>query len=347
MRLLQRVRLLLAMPVVRRPTGGCNPAPEFDCDPPSTEPRQPGRATMETTGIVRMLQPLLVLLLLCLPLLPTDARAETNACFDVPADGVIFASGAWCLHADRAWRGTVAERTIHIAANDITLDCNGHRIVGPVLAPDVVLNDYTIGIYVGVASRITVRNCHVDGFRTGIDASRSDQADPRPRDVTLEDNTLSRNGWGIYFATEGDNRIRNNVITDASVRGIESYAGPGRVTISDNLFVRIGDTVYNEGRGGYFSSEIGGWMVVEGNVFSEVVAPSGVAGSPAVRLGPGGGVGVMFTGNRILAPANPAEKGTDTVGIDNSGGNGCENNLTVGYGTAPIANCTVPTNEQR
>jgi parallel beta-helix repeat protein len=299
---------------------------------------------METISGVRALQ----LLVVCvLSLVAVDARAETNACLPVPADGVIFASGAWCLHEDRAYRGGVAERTIEIAANDITLDCNGYRVIGPVLTPDAVLNDYTIGIYVGLASRITVRNCHVDGFREGIDVSRSSGADPRPRDVTLENNTLSRNGWGIYFATEGNNRIRNNLVTDALVRGIESYAGPGQVTISNNAFLRIGDTVYNEGRGGYFSSEIGGWMIVEGNVFSEVVAPSGVAGTPAVRLGPGGGIGVMFTGNRILAPANPAEKGTDTVAIDNSGANGCEDNLIVGYGTTPIPNCTVPTNEQR
>jgi hypothetical protein len=88
-------------------------------------------------------------------------------------------------------------------------------------------------------------------------------------------------------------------------------------------------------------------MIVEGNVFSEVVAPPGVAGTPVVRLGPAGGIGVMFTNNRILAPVNAAEKGTDTVGIENNAANGCENNLIVGYGTAPIPNCTVPTNEQR
>jgi parallel beta-helix repeat protein len=284
-------------------------------------------------------------LLPLLLVLPSAAHAEANAC--QPVGNIIIVPGSYCLTADFFQQGGPDSIAIDIGANDVTLDCNGHRVVGPVIAPELVQDDVSTGIYIGSSRRVTVRNCRVVGFNTGIFVGRATSDGARSRDVTIEDNTLIGNGWGMFLNVEGNNRVRRNVVTDAQVRGIEAYAAGGQSTIRDNVFLRVGDTTWNQGRGGYFSSELGGWMIVQDNVFSEVVAPAGTAGAPAVRLGPAGGVGVLFSHNRILAPANPAEKGADTLGIDNIGGHACEGNLIVGYGTAPIPGCTVPTNEQR
>lgn len=288
---------------------------------------------------------LLQLLLLLLLAMPAVGRAESNVC-QVPANTIVV-PGSYCLHEDYVHQGGFGDISIDIGAKDVTLDCNGHSIIGPVIAPDVVGGDVTVGIYVGSSERVTIRNCRVYGFGHGIFVGRAEAGMPRSRDVTLEHNTLVSNGWGMFLNVEGNNRVSNNVVTDAQVRGIEAYAAPGQLTIRDNQFLHVGDTTYNEGRGGYFSSEVGGWMIVEDNLFSDVVAPPGTAGAPAVRLGPVGGVGLTFSGNRILAPVTPSEKGIVTVGIDNAAGNGCEGNLFVGYGTAPLANCPTPSNEQR
>jgi parallel beta-helix repeat protein len=286
-------------------------------------------------------------LLLLLVFLPVAGHAETNAC--LPVTNQISAPGAYCLQADWYPVPGYEDLAIDISyASDVTLDCNGYRIVGAVVPPDQVATAMpAVGINIGTSSRVTVRNCHVVGFTEGIFVGRAANGQPRSRDITIEDNVVSDSVKGILFSGEGNNRIRNNLVTDARVRAIEAYAPPGQVTVSNNAALRAGDTSYNTGSGGLFNSSLGGWMIVEGNVFTEVVAPTGTTGAAAVDLGTAGGIGVMFTGNRILAPANPAEKGAVTVGIANGAGNGCEGNLVVGYGTAPIPNCTVPTNEQR
>jgi parallel beta-helix repeat protein len=281
--------------------------------------------------------------LILVSLLPVAALAETNACQPVTSN--ITAPGSYCLNEDFHKSGS--DVTIRIVANDVTLDCNGFRVVGPVIAPDLVATDVTHGIYIGSSDRVTVRNCRVVGHNTGIFAARASAELPRSRDITLENNTLVSNGRAIFFNGEGRSRIRNNMVTDAQYLGIQAFSASGQVSISDNVVLRTGDTTWNMGRGGYFSSETGGWILVEDNVFTEVVAPTGTPGFAAVVLGPTGGIGVWFSNNRILAPANPAEKGVVTLGINNAGANGCEGNLIVGYGTTPIPGCTVPTNEQR
>lgn len=286
-------------------------------------------------------------LLLLLLLLPAVGRAESNVC--QPVSHEIAAPGAYCLQAD--WYPVPGHEdvSIFILADDVTLDCNGYRVVGPVIAPELVEMDASIGIYVGTSARTTVRNCHIVGFHTGLSVGRATNESVRSRDILLEDNTVTASGWGIKFAGEGNNRVRNNLVTDARVKGIEAYAAPGQTTVSDNVVLRTGDTVHQQGQGGYFSAHLGGWMIVEGNVISETVAPSvPEPGYAAVSLGQPGGVGIVFRGNRVIAPANPAEKGDVTAAVNNMFANGtCEENLFIGYGTNPYVNCPVPTNEHR
>jgi hypothetical protein len=77
---------------------------------------------------------------------------------------VINTPGTWCLARDLATTITRGS-AITIAANDVALDCNGHRIAPRVLNPGTE----AVGISASNRNDISVRNCKVDGFLFGID----------------------------------------------------------------------------------------------------------------------------------------------------------------------------------
>lgn len=103
---------------------------------------------------------------------------------------------------------------------DVTIDCNGHSIFGG-------------GAYKGINNRgyngVTVENCNIYGFETGIYATNSNG-------LTITNNNISRNyaarTSGIYFehvwgSTISDNRVFDN---DAGMHLVGSYQN----TISSN-----------------------------------------------------------------------------------------------------------------
>jgi Right handed beta helix region len=284
--------------------------------------------------------------------LPAICRGETNVCTRVFSGDTISQPGSYCLLSDvTAVPGpgaTIAVRIID--THDITLDCNGYNLGGGLDAPDGVVDGAvtasSVGLYIGSSERVTVRNCTIFGWGTAVFVGRTANGQPRSRDIVVEDNVIHDAAIGMSISAEGSSRVSGNVITDSMVQGIEVFGAPGQMVVSRNTVIRVGDTTWNPGQGGGFGL-LGGWLIVEDNLFSDVVAPTGTVGSSAVVLSPGSGVGLTFSGNRILAPVTPADKGVVTVGIDNAAGNGCEGNLIVGYGTTPIANCPLPSNEQR
>jgi hypothetical protein len=77
--------------------------------------------------------------------------------------------GTWCLRKDLSTAMTTGA-AITLASNNITLDCNDFRITGLLAGPAT----RTIGIRSQDAPRnLTVRNCTVRGFHTGIHLSYS------------------------------------------------------------------------------------------------------------------------------------------------------------------------------
>ena len=287
-------------------------------------------------------------LLLLLLVMPAVCQAETEVCTVLPNTGPITITqpGTYCVMWYVENPPGSQEPVITVdQASDVTIDCNGNTVSNAVTptAQNVDSRNDT-GIYIGSSSRVTVRNCHFLNQRTGIFVGRIENGFPRSRDIVIEDNLFELNGEAIQISSEGTSRVSDNTVLHTVIEGIEAYAAPGQLTIRGNNVLRVGDPAARAGRGGYFS-QLGGWMIVEGNTFAEVVGPAGTA-SAAVGLGPLGGVGVTFTGNRVLAPANPTEKGGVTIGIDNAPGNSCTGNLTVGYGTVAQPNCPLPANEQ-
>ncbi|UHQ21320.1 hypothetical protein LVB77_11525 [Lysobacter sp. 5GHs7-4] len=98
-----------------------------------------------------------------------------SACDTVltPDVNTIAASGSYCLNASR-------DRPIRIVASNVELDCKGRTVSRRTDA-----QGEHIGIEVEPGNGVTVRNCRVDGYRSGILLTAE-------RDAQLINNTILR-----------------------------------------------------------------------------------------------------------------------------------------------------------
>lgn len=137
---------------------------------------------------------------------------------------VINTPGTWCLARDLTTTITQGF-VVFIGSDDVTLDCNGHRLAPRVMNP----NAETLGVVAADQRNITVRNCRVDGFRFGILLQNGS-------DLEASNNRLSKNTYvGIFMV--GDNSvIRNNVVFDTGGKGTAiGIEGLGDVDIIENV----------------------------------------------------------------------------------------------------------------
>jgi hypothetical protein len=143
---------------------------------------------------------------------PAAARAETKqSCTGLtvlPAN--LFVSGRFCLHKDFSAASYSGGRAIMLGEDDIILDCNGHRIA----ITDPANNDKGIQLGENV-SRVTVRNCVIDGFQTGIQTEGLDAA--LATRIHLHDNTVTNSRYVGFYVMGGDVRVERNRV--AGVRG--------------------------------------------------------------------------------------------------------------------------------
>jgi len=79
-------------------------------------------------------------------------------------------------------------------------------------------------------------------------------------------------------------------------------------------------------------------------VVAESIAPAGETTSVFALRYAYAGTGLVVTGNRVLAPANPAHKGSATNVFADNLGPTCRDNVIVGYGATLPAACTDPSN---
>jgi len=86
-----------------------------------------------------------------------------------------------------------------IAADNVTLDCNGHSITGSGSDGYGIYNNH---------NNVTVENCNITRFYNGIDFEGGANYS------TIENNTVNSNSnIGIYLASSSDNIIFNNTVT--------------------------------------------------------------------------------------------------------------------------------------
>ena len=123
--------------------------------------------------------------LLLFSLLPIPAHA-TNGTLTINADTT--------LTEDHAG-------DIIIAADGVTLDCDGHTVTGPGVAVSP-----SIGIDLTGRTGVTVKNCHVTNFPSGFFLMDSS-------DNTLKKNTATQNDTGFFLMDSSDNTLKKNTAT--------------------------------------------------------------------------------------------------------------------------------------
>jgi parallel beta-helix repeat protein len=110
---------------------------------------------------------------------------------------------------------------IVIKADNVTLDGNGHRVIGP--SPDIFICDpnngdvsVTIGILLEGRTGVTIKNCSVTGFALGFFLNDSYRN-------TLQGNIADGNAWiGFVLSYSSDNILRYN-----TANGSEDDPGNG------------------------------------------------------------------------------------------------------------------------
>jgi len=92
---------------------------------------------------------------------------------------------------------------IEIKANDVTLDCQGHRIIGQSKSGGGI----TISnLYPNVIERVTIKNCKISNFHSGISINYGQH-------VNIANNDISSNREGISIGNGNNNNIANNDIS--------------------------------------------------------------------------------------------------------------------------------------
>jgi hypothetical protein len=283
---------------------------------------------------------------------PAAARAETSqGCVGLtvlPAN--LFAPGRYCLHKDFSATTYSGGSAILIGHDDIILDCNGHRIA---------ITD-AANLLVGIKlqedmARVTVRNCVVDGFLTGISAeSQNLQQGVR---IHLHDNTVLNSRYSGINVIGGDVHIERNRVTgisgdfDGSAEGIRVYSGDG---------TGVGTVVRDNHVSGIRPATIGGKNTTGINVYS--LSEPTVTGNTvtAVYAYTAWGVygidltdvaGANVSDNTVMSPP-PAAAPLDGVQfygirvvprVGQEGTNVCRDNV-VGHFTNNVAGCTTSGN---
>ena len=146
----------------------------------------------------------LLALLLLLPVTSTAFAAESfDGCagFIDSLPATITTQGVWCLRGDLSTSIT-SGAAITVAANNVTLDCNGFKVGGLGAGPQ------SIATGVLAANRLngTVRNCTVRGFLIGIQLGGAGHA----VEENLVDQSLATGIW----VTGDNNVVRRNRVFD-------------------------------------------------------------------------------------------------------------------------------------
>jgi parallel beta-helix repeat protein len=143
--------------------------------------------------------------------------------------------------------------------SNVTLDCDGHRILGPA---DAQKEEF--GVKFGSSTRpvenAVLRNCEVSGFWWGVYVTDS-------TNVTIEDNHIHDNGWkdptqngtgyGIDVANASNILVQGNEVDDNGNEGMHISNSTG-ITLRNNILENNGlEQIYF-----YFSDD----SFVEGNI---------------------------------------------------------------------------------
>ena len=130
--------------------------------------------------------------------------------------------------------------SVEITADNITLDCNGHRITTPT---DGYATGGAYGVYLNNKEGIVIRHCNIDHFTSNIYLNNSSKN-------TIIDNNISYT-WGAIRVQNSSNNniISNNNITSSYGSGILLWRSSINNIVSNNNLsksnIRLSDSANN------------------------------------------------------------------------------------------------------
>jgi len=156
------------------------------------------------------------------------ASAETNNCTNITSiPTVITTQGVYCLkqHVSSALSSGTA---ISVTVNNVTIDCNDFKVGNLAAGPSTT----AVGISAIDRVNITVRNCGIRGFKTGVSLVNGD--------YRVEDNRFDHNTHTAILVSGDGSAIRRNEIIDtggSTVPALDQFQainGLGDVDVIDN-----------------------------------------------------------------------------------------------------------------
>jgi len=172
-----------------------------------------------------------------LALLPRPARADIGACTVIDTlPYTIFTPGRYCLDHDIVGTSVQGYR-LRIYADNVVFDCSDFRLVDSNDA-----NTNSAIMVDGDHKNVTIRNCVIDNFQTGIQIQES--ADNGSSGHVIENNTILRSRQvgmslaGSNMRIEGNRVLGNTGNLNGIAYGIRvfsSYANGVGNTIRNNL----------------------------------------------------------------------------------------------------------------
>jgi parallel beta-helix repeat protein len=209
--------------------------------------------------------------------------------------------------------------SIYIAADNVTLDCAGHRVTG---------DGSGFGISVG-ANGVTVTNCKVQRFSTGIYTAA--------QGTRILGNVLVENGEGLRLSGATGATVSDNTARESDLWGIIACCHASENTISDNttrknrlLGIGLNNASSNRVTGNVSRQNGNGFDISFSSEFNTIL--NNVAANNA-------GTGFGFTaGNNNLIEGNVSmNNGEGPAGggfvFNNSSGNTVTNNIAKRNGS--------------
>ena len=101
-------------------------------------------------------------------------------------------SMTFCKNEIFDWHGTAEDWGIDLRFNGGTLDCNGAKIIGNGYFDNEQLRQDTGAIKAAGRNGLTIKNCNIEGFNTGLDVVAS-------YNLIIENNEFKNNAFGVYL----------------------------------------------------------------------------------------------------------------------------------------------------
>jgi len=284
----------------------------------------PIRVRFQTDGDETMKHPWALLAVACAAA-AGPALAETTLCTEIASlPATITAQGTYCLHGHLATALSVGN-AIEIATNNVTIDCNDHKIGGLAAGPGT----QAYGIHATGRSNVTIRHCSLRGFKAGINLEGGGYH-------VVEDSRFDNNTWVGIRVDGGGSAIRRNVVSDTGGWGTGSRGiiAIGGVDVIDNAVGNVFADL-DGGNTGVIGIQVADPLgaAVTGNRIRGLVPDTSGTLTGIISIGSGP---IDINGNVIQAAAGASDFGVNC----SSGGGTARDNTFLGFSAADASvNC--------